>query len=62
MRRFTQFRLRSLFAVITIFAVAAAWLGGQLRSRQADLRALAALNANHVFVESASQGAIPCFL
>lgn len=59
MRRFLQFRLRSLFAVVTILAVPCAWFGGQMRSRQADLQALAALQPNHVLFEEAGQIPLP---
>ena len=59
MLRLLQFRLRSLFAAVTILAVPCAWVGGELRSWQADLQALAALQPNHVAFEEAGQIPLP---
>ena len=62
MRRFLQFRLRSLFAAVTILAAICAWFGGQLRSRQAELHALSALQPNHVFFDDATEIPVPILL
>ena len=54
MRRYLQFRLRSLLGVVTLAAVGCAVVGGMLRERQADLQALSAIQAGRVQVEDAS--------
>ena len=62
MRRFLQFRLRSLLAVMTLLAIGCACVGSILRGRQADLAALAELHANHVLVEDSTRIPLPSFL
>jgi len=59
MRSLLQFRLRTLFAGVTILAIPCAWFGGQLRGLQADLQALAELQPTRVTVEDASRAPIP---
>ncbi len=59
MRRFLQFRLRSLLVVVTMASLVCGWVGAQFRSRRAELQALAALQPSQVLVVDASQPVLP---
>jgi hypothetical protein len=62
MRRLLQFRIRTLFAVVSLLAVLFASFGNLLRGWQIDLQAIAALHPTHVQFVEAGQVPFPLLL
>ena len=57
MRRFFQFRLRTLLAFMVLCSLAFGWVGANLREWQAEQQALAALGP--VAIEHVSSPSLP---